>query len=158
MSEGFERTPTLRIFRGSRDGMWRKRHRAGRETHGSAGEVPTTKAYKGDRNRRGLSWESEGCIVPLEGLGQQNPARGKGPYFVHVIRRVEDQGIAFGLSTPFTIRTLQRKLSRKAKPESGSLDTGACLLRKNIGKPCMGKPYARIAEGALGIADCCGPW
>jgi hypothetical protein len=63
---------------------------------------------------------------------------------------VEDQGIAFVLSTPFTIRTLQRNLSRKAKPESGSLDTGACLLRKNIGKPCMGKPYARFDEGALG--------
>jgi hypothetical protein len=63
---------------------------------------------------------------------------------------VEDQGIAFVLSTPFTIRTLQRNLSRKAKPESGPLDTGACLLRKNIGKPCMGKPYARFDEGALG--------
>ena len=62
--------------------MWWKRHRAGRETHGSA-EI-ATKAYKGDRNRRGLSWESEGFIVPLEGVGQQNPARGKGPYFVHV--------------------------------------------------------------------------
>jgi hypothetical protein len=35
---------------------------------------PATKAYKGDRNRRGLSWESEGFIVLLEGLGQQNPA------------------------------------------------------------------------------------
>ena len=58
--------------------------------------------------------------------------------------------MAFVLSTPFTIRTRQRNLSRKAKPESGSLDTGACLLRKNIGKPCMGKPYARFDEGALG--------
>jgi len=27
--------------------------------------------------------ESEGFIVPFEGLGQHNPARGKGPYFVH---------------------------------------------------------------------------
>jgi hypothetical protein len=132
--------------------MWWKRHRAGRETLGGAGRELATEAYKGDRNRQGPSWESEGCIVPLEGLGQHNLARGKGPYFVHVIRRVEDPGIAFGLSTPFTIRTLQRKLSRKAKPESGSLDMGACLLRKNIGKPCMGKPYARFDEGALGIS------
>ena len=137
--------------------MWRKRHRAGRETHGGAGRKPATAAYKDNRNRRGLSWESEGCIVPLEGLGQHNPARGKGPYFVHVVRRVEDQGIAFWLSTPFTIRTRQRKLSRKAKPAFGSLDTGACLLRKNIGKPCMGKPYARFDEGALVITpNCCG--
>ncbi len=99
--------------------MWRKRHRAGREAHGSAGEEPATEAYKGNRNRQGLSWESEGCIVLLEGLGQQNPARGKGPYFVHVVRRVEDQGIAMALSTPTMIRTRQRKLSQKAKAESG---------------------------------------
>ena len=98
--------------------MWRKRHRAGRETHGGAGTEPATAVYKGNRKRRGLSWESEGFIVPLEGLGQHNPARGKGPYFVHVFRRVEDQGIAMALSTPTTIRTLQRKLSRKAKSES----------------------------------------
>ena len=122
------------------------------------GENPQPRRIRENRNRQGPSWESEGCIVPLEGRGQHNLARGKGPYFVHVFRRVEDPGIAFGLSTPFTIRTLQRKLSRKAKPESGSLDTGACLLRKNIGKPCMGKPYARFDEGALGIADCCGSW
>jgi len=80
--------------------MWRKRHRAGRETHDGVGAELATEAYKGDRNRRGLSWESEGCIVPLEGRGQHNLARGKGPYFVHVIRRVEDQGIALGLLTP----------------------------------------------------------
>ena len=64
--------------------MWWKRHRAGRETHGGAGLEPATMAYKGHRNRQGPWWESEGCIVPLEDLGQQNPARGKGPYFVHV--------------------------------------------------------------------------
>ena len=97
--------------------MWRKRHRAGREAHDGAGAEPATEAYKGNRNRCGLSWESEGCIVPWEGLGQQNPARGKGPYFVHVFRRVEDQGIAMALSTPTTIRTLQRKLYAKAKQE-----------------------------------------
>jgi len=64
--------------------MWRKRHRAGRETHDGVGAELATEAYKGHRNRRGLSWESEGFIVLLEGLGQQNPVRGKGPYFVHV--------------------------------------------------------------------------
>lgn len=50
--------------------MWRKRHRAGREAHGGAGAEPATAAYKGNRKRRGLSWESEGFIVPIEGLGQ----------------------------------------------------------------------------------------
>ena len=64
--------------------MWRKRHRAGRETRDGAGAEPATEAYKGYRNRCGPSWESEGFIVPLESLGQHNPARGKGPYFVHV--------------------------------------------------------------------------
>ena len=36
-----------------------------------------------ERNRIGLHRESEGSIVPFEGTGQQNPARGKGPCFVH---------------------------------------------------------------------------
>ena len=98
LSEGFERTPTLRIFRGSRDGMWRKRHRAGRETHDGAGTEPATEAYKGDRNRRGLSGESEGCIVPIEGLGQQTSARGKGPYFVHVSDEWRIRGLPWQLA------------------------------------------------------------
>ncbi len=46
------------------------------------------------------------------------------------------------LTTPITIRTLQRKLYAKAKPEFG-----ACLGVKNIGKPCAGKPHARFDEG-----------
>ncbi len=47
------------------------------------------------------------------------------------------------LATPETIRTLQRKLYRKAKQE----DNSACLAMKDIGKPCTGKPYARFDEG-----------
>jgi hypothetical protein len=93
LSEGAERTPTLRIFRGSRGGMWWKRHRAGREAHGGAGVEPATEAYKGNRRRRGLSWESEGFIVPIEGEGQHNPARGKGPYFVHVSNEWRIRGL-----------------------------------------------------------------
>ena len=46
------------------------------------------------------------------------------------------------LTTPEAIRTLQRKLYTKAKPE-----IGACLGAKNIGKPCAGKPHARFDEG-----------
>jgi hypothetical protein len=73
--------------------MWRKRHRAGRETHDGAGVEPATEAYKEYRNRRGPSWESEGFIVPVEGLGQHNPARGKGPCFVHVFDEWRIRGL-----------------------------------------------------------------
>ena len=57
-----------------------------------------------------------------------------------------------GLTTPATIRTLQRKLYAKAKQEpasrlySSGLARGACLGVKNIGKPCAGKPHARFDE------------
>ena len=125
---GMERTSTLRIFRGSRDGMWWKRHRAGRETRDGAGIEPATPTYKGYRNRQGPSWESDGFIVPLEGLGQHNPGPREGTLLCSCFRRVEDQGIAIALSTPRTIRTRQRKLSRKAKSEFGYwLMTDACL-------------------------------
>ena len=33
--------------------------------------------------------------------------------------------------------------------DDGSLEEGACLGMKNIGKPCTGKPYARFDEGGL---------
>ena len=155
LSEGAERTPTLRIFRGSRDGMWRKRHRAGRETHDGAGREPATPAYpayKGSRNRQGPLGESEGFIVPIEGQGQQNPARGKGPYFVHVSDEWRIRGLPWRYQPRQRSGRYRGKLSREAKSKSGFwLDTGACLTRKNIGKPCMGKPYARFDEGALVI-------
>jgi hypothetical protein len=68
---------------------------------------------------------------------------------------VEDEGIAVTLATPESIRTLQRKLYRKAKQEpayrfyDSGLDPGACLTVKSIGKPCRGKLYARFDEGGL---------
>jgi len=34
-------------------------------------------------------------------------------------------------------------------PNLSSLEEGACLEMKNIGKPCTGKPYARFDEGGL---------
>jgi hypothetical protein len=49
------------------------------------------------------------------------------------------------LTTPETIRTLQRKLYAKAKQE----EIGACLGVKHIGKPCTGELYARFDEGGL---------
>ena len=70
------------------------------------------------------------------------------------------------LSTPETIRTLQRKLYAKAKQEPATIyvpDVGrmrdflgrvsksvgncACPGMKNIGKPCAGKLHARFDEG-----------
>ena len=71
-----------RISRGSRGGMQRQIGSAGRETRGGGGAVPLTGAYKGNRNRTGPQRESEGFVVPFEGAGEQNPARGKGPCFV----------------------------------------------------------------------------
>ena len=78
------------------------------------------------------------------------------------------------LTTPDTIRTLQRKLYAKAKQETvfcyalnvrvrrrdilsraSKHGTGkcACLGTKNIGKPCAGKLHARFDEG--GQAQAC---
>ena len=72
------------------------------------------------------------------------------------------------LTTPDTIRTLQRKLYTKAKQETAfcyalavrargrdllsrankrRVESCACLGVKNIGKPCAGKPHARFDEG-----------
>ena len=45
------------------------------------------------RNRGGLYRESEGFIVPFEGMGQHNPARGKVPYFVHATEEWKERGL-----------------------------------------------------------------
>ena len=37
--------------------------------------------------------ESEGSIVPFEGTGQHNPARGKGPCFVHATKEWRMRGL-----------------------------------------------------------------
>ena len=57
-------------------------------------------------------------------------------------------GIAAMLLTPSSIRTLQRKLYRKAKQEAYSeVGDSACLTMNNIGKPYAGKPHVRFDEG-----------
>ena len=71
------------------------------------------------RNAEGLNRESEGFIVPFEDMGQHNPVRGKEPCFVHATKERRMTGIAMKLKTPENIRTLQRKLYRKAKQEPG---------------------------------------
>ena len=63
---------------------------------------------------------------------------------------MEDEEIAEVLTTPENIRTLQRKLYRKAKQEPRKLGECACLAVKNIGKPCAGEPHARFDEGGQG--------
>jgi len=52
------------------------------------------------RNRSGRHRESEGSIVPFEGLGQHNPVRGKGPCFVRATEERRVMEIAERLSTP----------------------------------------------------------
>lgn len=59
---------------------------------GGAGGAPT-EAYKESRNRQGPYRESEGFIVPLEMAGQQNPHRGKEPYFVHATEEWKVRGL-----------------------------------------------------------------
>jgi len=59
------------------------------------------------------------------------------------------------LTTPNTIRTLQRKLYVKAKQELAfrRLAIRACRGVKHIGKPCTGELYARFDEGGLVSCD-----
>jgi len=45
------------------------------------------------RNRSGPYRESEGSIVPFEGVGQHNPVRGKGPCFVHATEEWRMRGL-----------------------------------------------------------------
>lgn len=45
------------------------------------------------RSRVGLYRESEGSIVPLEGTGQHNPVRGKGPCFVRATEEWRMRGL-----------------------------------------------------------------
>jgi hypothetical protein len=81
------------VFRGSRDGMLRKINSPVLETRCSGVRGTTTTAYKGDRNRSRLHWESEGFKVPFEGTGQHNPARGKGPCFVRATKEWRMRGL-----------------------------------------------------------------
>ena len=64
--------------------MYRKKDNAEREARSSGRAELSTQCYKASVEKDiGLLRDSEGFIVPFECLGQHNPARGKGPYFVH---------------------------------------------------------------------------
>src|SRR5512139_1595400 len=111
-------------------------------------------------------WESEGFIVPREDTGQHNPVRGKGPCFVQVTKEWRMAGIAMKLSTPENIRTLQRKLCRKAKQEPGYRFYALCdkvcradilefayeLVRANKGSPGIDGQTCEAIEAGEGVA------
>ena len=62
------------------------------ETHcGDVGEHQPVRIRR--RNRIGPQWESEGSILPFEGMGQHNPVRGKGPCFVHATEEQRRWGL-----------------------------------------------------------------
>ena len=117
------------------------------------------------RKHAGLYRESEGSIVSFEGTGQHNPVREKGPCFVHATEARRVMEIAEWLSTSymsservkgsFTDRPNRRTEIRRAYSTHKSRVSEfvyACLLVKNIGKPCAGKPHARFDEGGLAKA------
>jgi hypothetical protein len=125
--------------------MWRKIISPVLETrHSGAGGAPT-EAYKGNRNRQGLYRESEGLIVLFEAPGHHNPEPREGALLCSRNRRVEDKGIAAVLLTPENIRTLQRKLYRKAKQDpafrqarASTRSMGSTKCRQQqVGRMCM---------------------
>jgi len=114
------------------------------------------------RNHAGPYRESEGLIVPFEGTGQHNPARGKDPCFVHATEGRRVLEIAYGYKLhkspgryrgSSVVRPSRMSFARQAgslNPFKASISYFyACLAMKNIGKPCAGKPHARIDEGRL---------
>jgi len=85
------------------------------------------------------------------GPGTTQPGPREGALLCSRFGRVEDQGIAMALSTPTTIRTLQKKLSRKAKTESGF--RFYALYDKVYRADILSHAYAlvRANQGACGI-------
>ena len=162
---GTETTEVVLVdSRGSRDGMFLKIYSPVLETRlrGWGGHQPMRIR---ERSRRGPERESEGFIVPLETKGQHNPGQGKGPLLCSCNQRAEDQGIAMSLTTPDTIRTLQRKLYIKAKQEpayrfyalydkitrADLLGHAWRLVRANGGSPGVDGVSFKAIEGGAGV-------
>ena len=73
--------------------MRRKNYSTVRETRSGDQQEDQLECIRRSRNHCGLQRESEGFIVPIEGMGQHNPARGKGPYFVHATKEWRIRGL-----------------------------------------------------------------
>jgi hypothetical protein len=88
----------------------------GREVASDASLPRVTGPYKGNRNLDWSDEDSAGPIVPLEGMGQQNPTRGQEPCCSHA---VQSRGGGFDGSRARNgteqVRHLQRTLYRTAK-------------------------------------------
>ena len=78
--------------RGSRVGMFPKIDSPVLEIH-SRGWGDHRPPCIRQRKQGGLGWKSEGCIVPFEAQGQQNPRRGKGPCFVQATEARRIRGL-----------------------------------------------------------------
>jgi len=132
------------IFRGSRVGMLRKISSQVLETRcGGVEEHQPRRIRK--RNRIGPYRESEGFKVPFEDRDNTTLSEGRDPA-LFTQPKSGGKEIAEMLTTPETIRTLQRKLYRKAKQEP------ACrfhsLYDKYTGKPvsrCRTRSFKRSA-------------
>jgi len=78
--------------RGSRVGMFPKIDCPVLEIHSRGWGVHRPLGIR-QRKPGGLGWKSEGFVVPFEMPGQQNPRRGKGPYFVHATEERRIRGL-----------------------------------------------------------------
>ncbi len=79
--------------------MYRKKDNAEREARSSSRAELLTRSYKASAEKGvGLLRDSEGRIVPFEGLGQHNPALVKGAYFVHATNEPRTRRMFFAFS------------------------------------------------------------
>jgi hypothetical protein len=89
ISEPSLRTGVLGVAR------WEGLTTLGREASCDARWPRATTPYKGNRSRSRSHEDSAGFIVPLEGMGQHNPARGEGSLLQsRVVEAVEEVLIA----------------------------------------------------------------
>ena len=84
--------PVGGVFRGSRGSMQWKIINTVLEIQYSDNDRSQPMCIR-QRNHTGLYWKSEESIVPHEGMGQHNPSRGKGLYFVNAFNERKVKGL-----------------------------------------------------------------